>query len=159
MAAGEPRILSRQSPPPLYRLRDGGPPASSWAGPPIRAQGQGASWPLGQLVEINSNKAGKLPIVAGLVGVKLWAWKFGKRLDLKLHMHDALVACWEGTSLSDPVMYPRSKRGLKSKLTGFLMHATDCRKPQKSADPCCWIFHQLYPCDSSLNCNAAKVTC
>ena len=33
VTAGEPRILSRQSPPPLYRLRDGGPPASSWAGP------------------------------------------------------------------------------------------------------------------------------
>ena len=55
VAAGEPRILSRQSPPHLYRLRDGGPPASSWAGPPIRARGQGTSWPLGQLVEINSN--------------------------------------------------------------------------------------------------------
>jgi len=52
---GEPRNLSRQSPPPLYRLRDGGPPASSWAGPPIRARGQGTSCPLGQLVEINSN--------------------------------------------------------------------------------------------------------
>ena len=55
VAAGEPRVLSRQSPPPFYRLRDGGPPASSWAGPPIRARGQGTSWPLGQLVEINSN--------------------------------------------------------------------------------------------------------
>ena len=33
VTAGEPHILSRQSPPPLYRLRDGGPPASSWAGP------------------------------------------------------------------------------------------------------------------------------
>ena len=55
VAADEPRILSRQSPPPLYRLRDGGLPASSWAGPPIRARGQGTSWPLGQLVEINSN--------------------------------------------------------------------------------------------------------
>jgi len=57
VAAGEPRDLSRQSPPPFYRLRDGGPPASSWAGPPIRARGQGTSWPLGQLVEINSNTA------------------------------------------------------------------------------------------------------
>ena len=55
VAADEPRIVSRESPPPLYRLRDGGPPASSWAGPPIRARGQGTSWPLGQLVEINSN--------------------------------------------------------------------------------------------------------
>ena len=55
VAAGEPRIVSRESPPPLYRLRDGGPPASSWAGPPIRARGQGTSWPLGQLVEINFN--------------------------------------------------------------------------------------------------------
>ena len=55
VAADEPRDLSRQSPPPLYRLRDGGPPASSWAGPPIRARGQGTSCPLGQLVEINFN--------------------------------------------------------------------------------------------------------
>ena len=46
VAAGEPRILSRQSPPPLYKLRDEGPPASSWAGPPFRARGQGTSWPL-----------------------------------------------------------------------------------------------------------------
>jgi len=37
-------------------LRDGGPLALSWAGPPIRARGQRISWPLGQLVEINSNK-------------------------------------------------------------------------------------------------------
>ena len=36
-------------------LHDEGPPASSWAGPPIRALSQGISWPLGQLVEINSN--------------------------------------------------------------------------------------------------------
>ena len=56
VAAGEPRIFSRQSPPPLYRLRDGGPPASSWAGPQIRARGQETSCPLEQLVEINSNK-------------------------------------------------------------------------------------------------------
>ena len=55
VAADEPHVLSSQSPPPLYWLRDGGPPASSWAGPPIRARGQGTSWPLGQLVEINSN--------------------------------------------------------------------------------------------------------
>ena len=44
VAACEPRNLSRQSSPPFYRLRDGGPPASSWAGPPIRARGQGTSW-------------------------------------------------------------------------------------------------------------------
>ena len=36
VAADEPRIVSRESPPPLYRLRDGGPPALSWAGTPIR---------------------------------------------------------------------------------------------------------------------------
>ena len=36
-------------------LRDGGPLASYWAGPPIRARGQGISWPLGQLVELNFN--------------------------------------------------------------------------------------------------------
>ena len=36
-------------------LRDGGPLALSWAEPPIRVRGQGISWPLGQLMEINSN--------------------------------------------------------------------------------------------------------
>jgi hypothetical protein len=46
-----------------------------------------------------------LPIVAGLVGGKLWAWKFGKHLDLKLRMHGALVACFEGTNSSNPAMY------------------------------------------------------
>ena len=51
-------LMSRVASPHLLfiGLRDGGPSASFWAGPPIRALGQGISWPLGQLVEINSNK-------------------------------------------------------------------------------------------------------
>ena len=49
VAADEPRVLSSQSPPPLYRLRDGGPPASSWAGPRLGCEvkgpvGRWANW-------------------------------------------------------------------------------------------------------------------
>jgi hypothetical protein len=50
-------LVTRAASPHLFflGLRDGGPLALSWAEPPIRARGQGISWPLGQLMEINYN--------------------------------------------------------------------------------------------------------
>jgi hypothetical protein len=60
-------------------LCDGGPPAIYGLGTPDQGAGQGPSWPLGQLVEINSNtrmygtheNSSTLPFFTTLLNVNL----------------------------------------------------------------------------------------